>query len=331
MRLGLTISLCVGALGFFAAVRGHAAELGDPAPALKIGKWIKGDAVDLEKTKGKKVVVVEFWATWCPPCRASIPHLSDLARKYREKDVVIVGVTNEQELDKVTRFVENMGEKMDYVVAQDEGRATFKQYMEAFGQRGIPHAFVVNKKGQIAWHGHPMADLDAAIEAVVSGTHSIEEARAEARRMAEMRERSVKLLGTLRDYFQLVNRAEALGDQLLEEAKGNADVLNAFAWRILTDPGVRARDLDLALRVARAAYDASDGKNAAIVDTYARALWDTGEKVDAVKLQKKAVSLCTNSAMKADLEKTLEEYQKALEEKPVKPAETAEPGGRVRL
>jgi len=62
---------------------------GDAAPALQVKQWVKGDAV-----KGfakDKIYVVEFWATWCGPCKASIPHLTELAKSH--KDVTFVGVS----------------------------------------------------------------------------------------------------------------------------------------------------------------------------------------------------------------------------------------------
>ena len=71
-------------------------EIGDPAPALNVAEWIKGPPAVLAEGKGKTVYVIEFWATWCGPCRMSIPHLTELQAKYKGKGVVIIGVSNEQ-------------------------------------------------------------------------------------------------------------------------------------------------------------------------------------------------------------------------------------------
>src|SRR5881227_3791659 len=86
-------------------------SVGDPAPKLQVKEFVKGDPVkDLEKGK---VYVVEFWATWCGPCRVSIPHLTELGKKH--KDVTIIGVSiAEQDFAKVKPFVEEMGDKIDY-------------------------------------------------------------------------------------------------------------------------------------------------------------------------------------------------------------------------
>ena len=81
------------------------ADLGDEAKPLQISKWVKGKKVDLAKGKGKKVYVVEFWATWCPPCRTTIPHLTELQKKYKDKGVVFIGVSDEK-ASVVKKFVE---------------------------------------------------------------------------------------------------------------------------------------------------------------------------------------------------------------------------------
>lgn len=130
----------------------------------------KGQPVDLSTARGSSIVVVEFWATWCPPCRASIPHLTELQQKFKERGVIFVGLSNEP-LETVKPFVEKMGDKMNYVVAIDDGNKTSAGYMGVFGVGGIPHAFVVDRSGAISWHDHPMADLDQAIEkALASGS-----------------------------------------------------------------------------------------------------------------------------------------------------------------
>src|SRR5436189_5204296 len=90
-----------------------AARLGDPAAALTIKDWVKGKAVDVKD--GKNIYVVEFWATWCGPCKVSIPHLTEMQAKFKDKGVVFVGISDEP-LATVKPFVEKMAEKMDYTV-----------------------------------------------------------------------------------------------------------------------------------------------------------------------------------------------------------------------
>ncbi len=283
-----------------------AAELGMDAPPLKIKDWVKGQAVDLKATQGKQVTVVEFWATWCPPCRASIPHLSELQAKFKNKGVTIVGVSDETTA-KVKPFVGKMADEMDYVVAVDDARATSTAYMEAFGVNGIPHAFIVDKQGRIAWHGHPMNGLDKALEDIVAGRYDIESAK-----------RGLRAEKTMRDYFELVSDGNAtaktkeLGETILKDASGNPGLMNQFAWILLTHPRLKNPDHGLAARAAKAAYDASEGKDPSIIDTYARAQFVQGNVKEAVELQKKAIRLCDDDELKPQLEKVLKEYEAKL-------------------
>jgi thiol-disulfide isomerase/thioredoxin len=139
-----------------------------PAPAppaampaeITAAKWYNTPApLSLAGLRGQ-VVVLEFWATWCPPCRASIPHLIALHNEYKDKDVVIVGLTDEDdEAANVGAFVREM--KMTYAVG------TGSTSGRAYGVQGIPTAFVIARDGRIAWRGHPMKGLDAAIESAL--------------------------------------------------------------------------------------------------------------------------------------------------------------------
>eukprot|EP01116_Phalansterium_solitarium_P022729 TRINITY_DN761_c0_g1_i1.p2 TRINITY_DN761_c0_g1~~TRINITY_DN761_c0_g1_i1.p2 ORF type:complete len:205 (+),score=77.71 TRINITY_DN761_c0_g1_i1:86-700(+) len=123
--------------------------------------WLKGEPVNL---KAARVFVLEFWATWCPPCRQSIPHISQVQSKYKDKDVVVIGITQEHDAAKVKKFVDGMGAQMDYHVAVDtDGSAS--QLMATYNVSGIPHAFVFGRDGKLVWHGHPVEPgLESAID-----------------------------------------------------------------------------------------------------------------------------------------------------------------------
>ena len=159
--------------------------VGSPAPALKVAKWVKGTPVKLAKGK---LYVVEFWATWCGPCIQTIPHLSELAKKYKGK-VTFTGVSVFEHDPKyaanVVSFVEKMGPKMAYNVAMDDDSdAGFmaKNWMIAAQQNGIPTAFVVGKDGKIAWIGHPI-DLEKPLALIVAGKYDV---KAEAAKFAKV-------------------------------------------------------------------------------------------------------------------------------------------------
>src|ERR1039457_690315 len=166
-----------------AAAAGPSLKVGDPAPKLAPGKWVQGDPVK-DFQKGKAYIVV-FWATWCPPCRASIPHLNETYNKFKDKGLIVIGQNCWEKDDSlVAPFVTKMGDKMTYRVALDD-RSTntqgqmAKTWMEAAGRKGIPSAFLVDTKGVIAWIGHPMALKEDVIEDVLAGNydqHNIAEA-----------------------------------------------------------------------------------------------------------------------------------------------------------
>lgn len=113
-----------------------------PAPVWKL-QAIDGRALGSAELSGK-VQVIEFWATWCPPCRASIPGLIELQEKYREDGLEIVGVSVDQGGEAlVKQFV--AAKKINYSVA-----LAVPGFAESFGSfEGIPTTFVVDRKGMI--------------------------------------------------------------------------------------------------------------------------------------------------------------------------------------
>ncbi len=157
----VAFSLGVASVGFCA----DKLNVGDPAPAIKVGRWVKGEPIS--KIDPDRNYVFEFWATWCGPCRQSIPHLTELAKKYKDK-ITFAGVSVWERGD-VPKFVKDMGSKMDYNVATDSSdKFMATNWMEAAGESGIPAAFVVSK-GKIVWIGHPMGGLEDVLEKLIAG------------------------------------------------------------------------------------------------------------------------------------------------------------------
>ena len=286
-----------------------AGRLGQPAGSLQGLQWVKGEPVQLQQGK---VYVVEFWATWCPPCRASIPHLTELQKQFKDKGVTIVGISNET-ADVVKPFVSNMAEKMDYTVAVDADGQVSKKYMAAFGIGGIPHAFIVDKDGKLAWHGHPMAQMDSVLERVLAGNFDLD-AYAKQQEAAEADQ--ARLMKLFSGYFANVgqNKEEAakIGQDILDTSN-HAQMLNAVAWRILTDVAEADRDLELAHKAAAKAVKLTEEKDASILDTYALALYELGKKYvsQAVTTQRKAVEMTSDVQAKEGLSKALERYESA--------------------
>src|SRR5438128_6390360 len=158
-------------------------KVGDKAPKLQTGKWVQGEPV--KEFQKDKAYIVEFWATWCGPCRVSIPHLNEIHNKFKDKGLIVIGQDCwETDESKVQPFVKKMDDKMTYRVALDDKEGNEKgkmaaTWMEAAGQNGIPSAFLVDTKGIIAWIGHPMSLKEQLIEEVLVGKFDLKKAAAE--------------------------------------------------------------------------------------------------------------------------------------------------------
>jgi thiol-disulfide isomerase/thioredoxin len=148
--------LALGALliGLLLPAQASQSNTGSQLPALQLS-YVK-NAVD----PVGKPLLLEFWATWCPPCRKSIPHLNEIYAKYKDRGLLIIGVSDEEK-SVVEPFMQKL--PMNYSVALDANG----KLGSSFGIEAIPHAMLVDKSGKIVWEGHPMELTDEAIEKIL--------------------------------------------------------------------------------------------------------------------------------------------------------------------
>ncbi len=119
--------------------------LGDlrPAPDIKL-KDLDGNKFRLSDHRGK-VILVNFWAVWCPPCKLEIPHLIDLNNKYKDKGLVILGIAiNSGNDEKIRKKAQEFG--VNYPIINGDKNYYLRKSFPPI--RAIPTSFIINKKGK---------------------------------------------------------------------------------------------------------------------------------------------------------------------------------------
>jgi thiol-disulfide isomerase/thioredoxin len=283
-----------------ASAQGPTLKPGDAAPALQVKQWVKGEAVK-GFDKGK-IYVVEFWATWCGPCKASIPHLTELAKSH--KDVTFVGVSVwEDKQDKVAPFVEEMGAKMEYRVAMDDvpeggksdAGAMATNWMKASGSGGIPTAFIVDKTGHIAWIGHPMK-MEEPLDQIVAGKWDLaayQKQKAEEDALAGVsKELNGKLGKLLRGKEKDFKGAIAAMDEAFAKTPKLEENFGYTKFRVLLD----SKDYDAGYAYGAKLVDGTYKNMASQLNGIAWSIVDPANKT----LEKRDLKLALKAALRAN-------------------------------
>lgn len=319
-------------------------KVGDPAPPLRTGAWIQGEPVNRLETN--KVYLVDFWATWCAPCLAGVPHLNALHESLGDKGLVIIGQNvSERDTAKVPRVVQKTG--MKYRVALDDvsqrpDGVMSETWQQPTGIPWIPMALLVDQQGRIAWIGYPGELKPGLIEDVLAGRYDLAKAAhnyqvrlenrpksdrfnqaIEARRLAEAEAAFADLekstpaedrpdLDWERLGLSLLKKDAArvfeLAQRLGRENADNASDLGGFAATLAAAEGVEDRSLALAQSMAERASAAAQGENPWHLATLARIQFLRGQKEQAIGTQENAVRVA-GEKRKASFEQTLAAYR----------------------
>ena len=254
----------------------QALDVGSDAPSLEISDWVSDGEGKFEKVtdfKPGNVYVVEFWATWCPPCIAAMPHISELQTEYADQGVQFISVSDES-LEKVEKFLERKVKGSDetygdltanYCLTTDPDESVKKSYMRAAGESGIPVAFVVGKTGKIEWIGHPNG-IKKPLEQVVADEWDRDAAKVtrarkiEAKRQAKIRakrraeeEANLKIeAGEIENTMKLIERSimankmdkavEQFDEAIALNTGEDKDFLNMKKYQVMEKAGMEGSD-----------------------------------------------------------------------------------------
>lgn len=130
--------------------------------------WLQGAPV--KEWEKDKVYIFEFWATWCGPCLAAMPHMEQLHQAFKDNprmQIIGVNVMDRKTPEVLKEFIKNRPTPLNYTMAVDvDGKKTREKWLEPLKVNGIPHAFAV-KNGRLIWRGHPSQLSEKTMQAML--------------------------------------------------------------------------------------------------------------------------------------------------------------------
>lgn len=162
--LSLWAAVCILSCGMYQARAQQALRPAAQPPPLQVSQWLQAPAAfnaQWASLRGR-VVVVEFWATWCSPCIAAIPHMNQLATEFRDRDVTFLAITDDDE-DRLKSFF--LKTPLQAIVGVDEERRNW----ETFSVPSIPHTVLIGRDGRVIATTSPENVTSAVLREALAG------------------------------------------------------------------------------------------------------------------------------------------------------------------
>ena len=271
-------------------------KIGDPAPPLTVGTWLKGGPVT--GYEPGKVYVIELGATWAPGMADSVPALSGIQQRFAERGVTVIGVfVRENRRTDPAGFVQERGAAIGYAIGTDdvppppqgtpddrlwaiEGGRMSAAWLRPMGRDKLPAAFVVDGAGRLAWTGlatYPRGELEEALTRVLAGTLTAEESLALS---ASYRDREGKIERATVRYRQAVAQrdfktAVAITDELIALAPSRMLTDAQFVGQRMVLMLKELRDETGAYEFARKVAEGEARDNARVIHALAWVILDT--------------------------------------------------------